>query len=155
MSKKISELNEVSKEILKVLKSKVEIKSESENFSNSSKIYSIANIINALNDKYKTLKICQALDDVDNCEELNVKYILVKNFYFDERFPYFYLSDIVSDKEAISLKEKLESWSEKQARSYNLRKKEMKKKLTKQSKKRKVSQKQLDALKRAREAKKK
>jgi hypothetical protein len=154
MGKNLDELNEVSKEIINVLKSKIEIKSKSENFPNTNKIYSLSNVINFLNDKYSTLKICQAFDDINNCNELNIKYILVKNFYYNEKIPYYYLNNIIADEEAINIKSELERWSEENSRNYNLRKKETKKRLSKKIKKRKVSEKQLNALKKARESKK-
>jgi hypothetical protein len=153
MAKKLEQLNEVSNAILEMLKSKPEVKSKSDCFPNThSGLYSQSNMISYLEKKYTSLKVVQALNDLQICKEIGLYSINVKNLYFNETYPYYYFVEFTTNIDAIKIANEYVAWSKEQAKEITQRRKEERSKSV--SKKRKVSQKQIDALARARQAKK-
>ncbi|MBD3198242.1 MAG: hypothetical protein GF317_24550 [Candidatus Lokiarchaeota archaeon] len=154
MAKKLKDLNEVCHAILDIAKSKPERKSRSDKYPNEFGLYSLSGFIFLLEDKYTTLKVSQSMTDIALCKEVELSHIMVKNHYYDIITPYYYSPEVLSEEEAKEIADKYEQWSKKQAIPYIIARKEARKKSASQTKKRKVSQKQLDALARARAAKK-
>ena len=156
MAKKIEQLNEVSNAVLEMLKSKPELKSKSECFPNThSGVYSQAGLILNLASKYTDLKVCQGLNDLQDCKEIDLRCVKVKNFYYEDVYPYYYFAEFTTDEEAKAIATEYEVWSKIQAKDIMAARKENRKKNVQTTKKRKVSQKQKDALARARAAKQK
>jgi len=153
MAKKLEQLNEVANAVLDMLKSKPEVKSKSECFPNThSGIYSQSSMIFHLEKKYNDLKVVQALNDLQVCKEIDLCFLTVKNLYYEETYPYFYFGEFTTEEEAKKIANEYEAWSKEQAKEIVAQRLEHRRKSV--TKKRKVSQKQIDALARAREAKK-
>lgn len=157
---KEEKFNPVKEDILKVLRNTPKIKMGTEEYNNypdEHKLYSIAGLCNKLGDKYSTLKIDQGIHDLRNKykKEVDLKVISAKNYEFDDNTAYYYLGDVVDTDEAKEIKKEYENWSKEKSKEAIDKREDRKKRRDKETKKvggRKATQKQLDALEKAREA---
>ena len=108
-------LNEAKKddakeEILKMLKSKPTITMSNENWPTEKGIYSQAGMIRHLKDQYTTQQVLNALHDIKNDKSVDIKFIRVMNYKYNEPYPYYYLG--LTEAEAKDIKEKYEEKNE-------------------------------------------
>jgi hypothetical protein len=164
--KKEKKEDPVEQEILKMLskqpkvKSRGNVESKEVNFPDEKGLYSRAGIKTYLEDKFTNLKIDVGIDKAANND--NIKTIRVKNYEYNETYPYYYDNDKISSDEVKKIKKQYEDWSKEQAADSIEKRKELKEKSIKASKKKKrkpvseeTKKKRAEALKKAREAKKK
>ena len=154
--------NPIKDDILKILRTTPKIKlgdEEYNNYPDEHKLYSVAGLCAKLGDKYTTLKIDQALNDLKTKDkEVDIKVIGAKNYEYDDKTAYYYLTDVVDEDEVKEIKKEYEDWSKEASEDAIDRRKARKTRRDKDTKKvgtRKATQKQLDALEKAREARKK
>jgi len=110
----------------KLLKSKTLIASN-ENWPEEKGIYSFAGIKKYFKDNGLTNNDAdQAINSLQNERGGELKSIRVKNYYYDESYPYLYIS--LSKVEAEEAKKKMENWSKEKSKPEIEKKKELAKK---------------------------
>lgn len=124
---KVETKKDKSTELLtKLLKSKTKIEM-SDKWPTEQGIYSLAGIKRYFKDNGLTNNDAdQAVNKLQGDKKSEMKSIKVKNFYYGDNYPYFYIS--LSDSDAEMAKKKMEDWSKEQAKPEIQKKKELAKK---------------------------
>jgi hypothetical protein len=102
--------DDAKEEIIKMLNSKPTVTMSNENWPTEKDIYTQAGVCRYLKDKYTSSQVLGALNDIKNDKKIELKSIRVKNFHYNENYPYFYLG--LSEEEAQKVKEKYEEKNE-------------------------------------------
>jgi hypothetical protein len=105
-----SKKDDAQSEIIKMLEDKPTVTMSSEKWPTEKGIYSQAGIIKFLKGKFSNNQVLNALHDIKNDKKIGLKSIKVKNFEYNENYPYYYLG--LSESEAKDIKDKYEEKNE-------------------------------------------
>ncbi len=114
--------DDAKEEILKMLNSNPTVTMSSKNWPTEKSAYSQAGIIAYLKGKYTTDQVLNALHDLKADKKVGVKHILVKNYHYNENYPYYYIG--LTEAEAKDAKEKYEEKNEVDNKDFIAKKKE-------------------------------
>jgi hypothetical protein len=90
-AKSDKELSKGAKDIIKMLEGKPSVKMDT--FENEKGAYTLSGIKTHLNDKYTSAKIDQFIHEIQNSKKVNLKNIRIKNYKYNEYYPYYYIGD--------------------------------------------------------------
>lgn len=102
--------DDAKEEILKMLNSNPTVTMSNDKWPTEKGIYSQAGMIRYLKDKYNNNQVLNALHDIKNDKKSGIKHIMVKNYYYNESYPYYYIG--LTEAEAKEAKEKYEEKNE-------------------------------------------
>lgn len=88
---KIKELSQGAKDILKMLENKPSVKMNV--FEDEKGAYTVSGIKTYLSDKYTSAKIDQFIHELQNDKSVKLKTISIKNYKYNEYYPYYYIGD--------------------------------------------------------------
>ncbi len=97
-------------EIIKMLDSKPTITMSSDKWPTEKGIYSQSAIIKFLKGKFTTDQVLGGLNDLNNDKKSDLKNIKVKNYYYNETYPYYFMG--LTEDEAKKAKESYEEKNE-------------------------------------------
>ena len=102
--------DDAKEEILKMLEDKPTVKMSNDNWPTEKGIYSQAGMIRFLKDKYTNHQVLGGLHDIKNDKKSGLKHVMVKNYYYNESYPYYYIG--LTEEEANKIKESYEEKNE-------------------------------------------
>lgn len=105
-----SKKDDAKEEILKMLDSKPTVTMSSEKWPTEKGMYTQAGIIKHLKDKYTNHQVLNALHDIKNDKKIALKHLTIKNYHYNENYPYYYIG--LSEAEAKEIKDKYEEKNE-------------------------------------------
>lgn len=131
--------DDAKEEILKMLESKPTVKMSNDNWPTEKGLYSQAGIIRHLKGQFTNHQVLNALHDIKNDKKIGLKHVMVKNYYYNESYPYYYLG--LSEKEANETKESYEEKNEVINKDAIAKRKESKKAAAKKAEEKKPAKK--------------
>ena len=102
--------DDAKEEILKMLEEKPTVKMSNDNWPTEKGLYSQSGFIRHLKDKYTNHQVLNALHDIKNDKKIGLKHVMVKNYCYNESYPYYYLD--ITAEEANKIKDSYEEKNE-------------------------------------------
>jgi len=102
--------DDAKEEIISMLNANPTVTMSNDMWPTEKGIYSQAGMIRYLKDKYNNNQVLNALHDIKNDKKSGIKHIMVKNYYYNENYPYYYIG--LTEAEAKEAKEKYEEKNE-------------------------------------------